>query len=134
MKSRRGLCRCGAVLEFLRGPDGYKTRCSSCGSVVRLKSPRKKRRGPRPAGSPSLPLLDPGQVAILEQVEAPPVPMRQGPRTGDLQPASSLVEMAPWDGTVEGVSSGWLWLVVPVVAGALLVMGGMVGLAYWLLH
>jgi hypothetical protein len=35
--SRRGLCRCGAVLEFRSGPDGYKMRCPGCGSVVRLR-------------------------------------------------------------------------------------------------
>jgi hypothetical protein len=34
---RRGQCRCGSVLHFEEGPNGYKTRCSSCGSVVRLK-------------------------------------------------------------------------------------------------
>jgi hypothetical protein len=34
--ARRGRCRCGTVLSFRKGPDGYKTRCPSCGSVVRL--------------------------------------------------------------------------------------------------
>jgi uncharacterized protein with PIN domain len=33
---RRGRCRCGSVLSFEKGPNGYKTRCPSCGSVVRL--------------------------------------------------------------------------------------------------
>jgi hypothetical protein len=34
--ARRGRCRCGFVLKFKRGPDGYKTRCPSCGCMVRL--------------------------------------------------------------------------------------------------
>jgi hypothetical protein len=34
--ARRGRCRCGSVLSFEKGPNGYKTRCPSCGSVVRL--------------------------------------------------------------------------------------------------
>ena len=36
--ARRGRCRCGSVLQFRRGPEGYKTRCPSCGSVVRLRA------------------------------------------------------------------------------------------------
>jgi hypothetical protein len=32
------------VLDFEKGPDGYKTRCPSCGSVVRLKATKTKRR------------------------------------------------------------------------------------------
>jgi hypothetical protein len=35
--SRRARCRCGAVLRFEKGPNGYKTRCPGCGSVVRLR-------------------------------------------------------------------------------------------------
>lgn len=35
--ARRGRCRCGSVLRFEKGPNGYKTRCPSCGSVVRLR-------------------------------------------------------------------------------------------------
>ena len=47
--ARRGRCRCGLLLQFQKGPDGYKTRCPSCGSVVRLRplrarSAAKKRR------------------------------------------------------------------------------------------
>ena len=38
--SRRGQCRCGTVLEFAPGPEGYKTRCPGCGSVVRLRADR----------------------------------------------------------------------------------------------
>jgi hypothetical protein len=34
---RHGRCRCGIILEFRRGPQGYKTRCPNCKSVVRLR-------------------------------------------------------------------------------------------------
>jgi hypothetical protein len=36
--AQRGRCRCGAILRFHKGPEGYKTRCAQCGSVVRLRS------------------------------------------------------------------------------------------------
>jgi len=40
--ARTGRCRCGALLRFRRGPDGYKTRCQKCNAVVRLRTaPRK---------------------------------------------------------------------------------------------
>jgi DNA-directed RNA polymerase subunit M/transcription elongation factor TFIIS len=42
--ARRGQCRCGSVLSFQKGPDGYKTRCPSCGSVVRLRPQSSKKR------------------------------------------------------------------------------------------
>jgi hypothetical protein len=43
--SRRGRCRCGSVLRFQKGPNGYKTRCLSCGSVVRLRRATVRARG-----------------------------------------------------------------------------------------
>jgi len=33
--ARRGRCRCGFILRFEKGDDGYKTRCPECGAVVR---------------------------------------------------------------------------------------------------
>src|SRR5437016_4573558 len=35
--SRRGRCRCGAILKFRQGPEGYKMRCPECDSIVRLR-------------------------------------------------------------------------------------------------
>jgi hypothetical protein len=49
--ARRGRCRCGCMLRFERGPDGYKTRCSGCGAVVRL------RRGNRQSTSKAIPVM-----------------------------------------------------------------------------
>jgi hypothetical protein len=56
--ARRGRCRCGLVLKFKKGPDGYKTRCPSCGCVVRLKPvaarrTAKKRKAPRSRPAPA---------------------------------------------------------------------------------
>ena len=34
---RRGRCRCGNILVFHRGPQGYKMRCPQCLAVVRLR-------------------------------------------------------------------------------------------------
>ena len=41
--ARRGRCRCGFILCFQKGAEGYKTRCPECGAVVRLRSSRKNR-------------------------------------------------------------------------------------------
>lgn len=35
--TRRGQCRCGAVLEFKETSRGFKTRCTQCGAIVRLR-------------------------------------------------------------------------------------------------
>jgi hypothetical protein len=49
---RRGRCRCGNILVFHRGPQGYKMRCPQCLAVVRLhlnqpaKPPPPKNRPP----------------------------------------------------------------------------------------
>jgi ssDNA-binding Zn-finger/Zn-ribbon topoisomerase 1 len=51
---RQGRCRCGSVLRFEKGPNGYKTRCPSCGSVVRLQ-PAAARDKPRPQRSITCP-------------------------------------------------------------------------------
>jgi predicted RNA-binding Zn-ribbon protein involved in translation (DUF1610 family) len=41
--ARRGRCRCGFVLKFHRGEQGYKTRCPECGAVVRLRTRKRKK-------------------------------------------------------------------------------------------
>ena len=35
--ARKGRCRCGQMLRFEKGPQGYKMRCPGCSSVVRLR-------------------------------------------------------------------------------------------------
>jgi hypothetical protein len=75
--SRRGRCRCGFVLKFKKGPDGYKTRCPSCGSGVRLKpvtaAARKRKRSKG---------IDRSRAPVSE-LPAIPVPASEpGPREG----------------------------------------------------
>ena len=68
---RRGLCRCGTVLAFESGTDGYKGRCPSCGAVVRLRAnlsggPRKRQRSGVLAFRPPAP-SDPAVPSSAEQ-------------------------------------------------------------------
>jgi hypothetical protein len=49
---RRGRCRCGQVLVFHRGPQGYKTRCPQCLAVVRLHLKSADKPTPPPNPSP----------------------------------------------------------------------------------
>jgi hypothetical protein len=64
--ARTGRCRCGALLKFRRGPEGYKVRCSRCNAVVRLRTgkrgaspsdtrpaPKEHRPVPPPASAPA---------------------------------------------------------------------------------
>ncbi len=60
----RGVCRCGTLLTCKRGPSGYKMRCPSCRSVVRIREPEKQRRQ-RPSQ-----ICDCGTVIVLD----PPPP------------------------------------------------------------
>jgi DNA-directed RNA polymerase subunit M/transcription elongation factor TFIIS len=58
--ARRGRCRCGVVLSFRKGPEGYKMRCPSCGSVVRLTTAaaRSGARPAKPSTSPAVPVSE----------------------------------------------------------------------------
>lgn len=50
--ARRGRCRCGTVLQFHKGSEGYKMRCPSCSSVVRLRGRAKRDTGKRSSSHP----------------------------------------------------------------------------------
>jgi DNA-directed RNA polymerase subunit M/transcription elongation factor TFIIS len=83
--ARRARCRCGEILVFRKGPDGYKIRCPSCNSVVRLRRTRSSRktaasRDDRAAGvageQAGLPLAvaEPFEFALQESPELPYAP------------------------------------------------------------
>jgi hypothetical protein len=85
--AKRGQCRCGKVLRFPLTPSGYKTRCTVCHSVVRLrvgrgKNPRQGRAAQvaAPAAPPPLPAPppwvnpDPGAPYEAEEIEQPDGP------------------------------------------------------------
>jgi hypothetical protein len=92
--ARRGRCRCGCVLTFQRGREGYKTRCPGCQAVVRL-----GKRGGTPRNRPAV------------SVPASPV------AGVDAEPPT--IELEPWP--AEPVPNGllrslvWLWLGVACV-------------------
>ncbi len=45
--AQRGRCRCGEILKFRKGPEGYKCCCPRCGAWVRLRAGQKKQREQR---------------------------------------------------------------------------------------
>ncbi len=110
--ARRGQCRCGLILTFHRTAQGYKMRCPSCGSVVRLRAKKKKRRAPRPP-----------EKTVLQ------------PAAGDLPPSDeidvelvSLSELA--GGTPSPPRRSKRWLVVVGIGAALLLVGA--GMVWWM--
>ena len=74
--TRRGKCRCGAVLDFKETLRGFKMRCPQCHAIVRLRQEQPSAKGssrsrpvsapPFPAGPvPDLPML-PGDLETTD--------------------------------------------------------------------
>jgi hypothetical protein len=111
MKKRRGQCRCGSILTFEKGLDGYKKRCETCGSVVRC-----RKSSPRPVARASIPAIPSfGARPALAREEPPP-----------------LVEMEPVSMIAQPLPLSWVWLVAWVGAGSLVLIGGLIALFWWL--
>jgi RNA polymerase subunit RPABC4/transcription elongation factor Spt4 len=85
--ARRGRCRCGFVITFHRGASGYKARCPACGSVVRLRS---RRRRPNTDQQPVLP--SPAASPIPEDSNSVPWPV---PEPAEVPAASGEPRHAP---------------------------------------
>lgn len=143
MPTKRGQCRCGAVLQFTKGPTGYKTRCGSCGSVVRLQVPRVRRRAneaarPRPLAQTSIPVLETNPLALIEQTGSP----TDTEEADEEEPVASfddpleMIEMEAIDGEPDWVPppSGVSGLVVRVAVGSILVMGLIAGAVWYFLR
>src|SRR5262249_53203700 len=71
LMTRRGKCRCGAVLDFKETPCGFKMRCPQCHAIVRLrqeqsstKASSRNQRAPFPTGA--LPDLPPGDLETTD--------------------------------------------------------------------
>jgi hypothetical protein len=107
--ARRGQCRCGLILTFHRTARGYKTRCPSCGSVVRLRVKSEKRRRPRPDGAATQPLAN-----------NPP------PDEIDVE----LVSLSQLAHTASSPRRGKWWLIV-AGGGAALLLAAAGGLLWW---
>jgi hypothetical protein len=96
---KRGRCRCGTVLVFQRTPQGYKTRCTVCQAVVRIRE-----------GPPAPPAADttPPVFSVLETHES------SAPRAEAEMPAYREPERPAWPSRL-----GW-WL-IPLAVAAVVV-------------
>jgi hypothetical protein len=99
---RSGQCKCGVLLTFDEGADGFKGRCPKCGAVVRLRVPndpkepaqatppptRKKARPPRPS--------DPRLSVVSLREPGPAVPGGPDPdATAPFEPVQEVI-LEPW--------------------------------------
>jgi hypothetical protein len=112
---RRGRCRCGSILRFPKGPDGFKTVCANCGAVVRLRVEEGKKRASKPP-----PLLQP-----LEE----PFEDLTGPQPKE---QIQVIEMEPWPGPAPPQPAGPLWLLLVLLVLGLLLTGGIATVIWWL--
>ena len=79
--ARRARCRCGEMLNFRKGPAGYKMRCPSCNSVVRLKRQKPTRMKAAVGGEnldivrhdlPAMPVAEAEQFGFAARSKSPP--------------------------------------------------------------
>ncbi len=95
---RSGQCKCGTMLTFEEGPEGYKGPCPKCGAVVRLRVPdagspplaRESRAGrpPRPS--------DPRLSVVALRAPGPAEPGGPDPdATTPFEPIHEVV-LEPW--------------------------------------
>ncbi len=125
--SRRGRCKCGAILKFTRGPRGYKMRCPACGSIVRLRLPaprkRRVRRTPRQPACASLPAVSvPTPVPAQLATQPPPLPL--------VGPEIKLQPLPPSQTATR--SLGLMLLYVGTGSAVVLALG--VALLWWASH
>lgn len=88
--ARRGRCRCGLVLKFQKGPEGYKTRCPSCGSVVRLQPVAARSTAKKKKTSKVVHSAPPSEVPAHEDQAAEP-----GPKAGRIVTCEVCFGMVP---------------------------------------
>jgi len=117
--SRRGRCRCGWILQFESGPDGYKMRCPQCHSVVRLRvdapqnddGPRRRKRSgvlachPPAPSDPDVP-YSPTPLILPEQYNY------EALRPGELP----VVELVPLSDLAPAPRSFWRRWWLPLTA------------------
>lgn len=135
---KRGQCRCGTLLTFDLTPQGYKTRCHVCNSVVRLRAdtptpapatvaakrppeppplvPAPAPKVPRPVPTPD-PLEDtvPPDLSILDTKESTAPP--------------AMVEMVAFREELPARKEHLRWVIFAVVL-ALLIVVGVVAVVY----
>jgi hypothetical protein len=101
---RSGQCKCGAILTFNEGLDGFKGRCPKCGAVVRLRVPKEPAPAPAPPpppppahkkGRPPRP-SDPRLSVVALREPGPAVPGGPDPdATTPFEPVQEVV-LEPW--------------------------------------
>ena len=131
--ARRGRCRCGFVITFHRGPNGYKARCPACGSVVRLRirGGRARVRGTQPpllecpeTASPRPALPSPAASPIPEDSNSTPWPV---PARGEVTALSGEAGSAPESGLLApDVDARWQQAVLCPQCGSLIAEGATV--------
>jgi hypothetical protein len=106
--ARRGKCRCGKILTFHRGPEGYKMRCPGCSSVVRLRIRRAAADDPEPLQCPCGAVLPTGELPptcpvcerpLKKGRRAPPSPLERALRSA----TAPTEELAAYEASVLSV-------------------------------
>ena len=125
--SRHGQCRCGVMLKFRRR-DGYKTRCPSCGKIVRLQ-PDKPSSAPSPLPAP-VETVEPNDFE--EMLDTEPGEAMHVVMADEEAPFVLAVEDSPGETMVEALEQRpwtWQWL---AVGGGLVVWVGLLSVLAWL--
>ena len=92
--ARRGRCRCGFILRFEKGDDGYKTRCPECGAVVRLQLQK------NPSASASRKADSPAAARRRPRKSRPKRVGKQAARTQNSEASNPFATFKPGAGTV----------------------------------
>jgi hypothetical protein len=125
--TRRGKCRCGAVLQFRKTAQGYKTRCPACSAVVRLRIDEAESGSPRPKKSPVLASGPPPLPAEPTDASVESLPPESSPDLSVLSDDGSTAPTAMAEIEVEESSepaSGAHWWVLALAAGVVIVAVG----------
>jgi hypothetical protein len=129
--TRRGKCRCGAVLHFRKTAQGYKTRCPDCSAVVRLRADATEAGSGKPRTSPSAVLASGPPPLPAERTdrsaESLPLDSQEAPDLSVLSDHEStaplaLAEMEAYQ-PPESASGGRWWLLA-LAAGVVIVTVG----------
>ncbi len=146
---KRGQCRCGAIIHFRPTPRGYKTRCSVCQSIVRLRVEaatveppavvQPKPESPTPPPVSTIPPLAPHAEAQTKPISSTPppvstipplalraeVPPPVAPRPPTVAPLPSepkAIEEPPQDGI-----PFWVWTLI----GLAIMTAAVAGVVLW---
>jgi hypothetical protein len=132
--ARHGRCHCGQILQFQRGPDGFKERCPHCGSVVRLQAgpPRKKAAAHSAPPLPTYHQEAPPAANVPELFSVPPPEILTAAES--VEPPEGefvFVEMVPLTPVPAKFRTGRQILFVMAAGLAALAVGAVICLTVW---